>query len=469
MTRPLVSVCVPAHNQASYIAGALRSALHHDLDLEVLVQDDASTDATAGVVRALADPRVRYARNDRRLGVAATRNVLLDRARGTYVAWLDADDEHLPGLLARQVDALAADPAIGLAHGGFHVIGAGGERLADWPAPLERDTVEPAQVAFGHLIAANEMATSTVVVPRERHRATGGFRPQIGASSTDWDAWLRIVRDGGVAYFAAPVARYRQHAATISAATAPGGERLRCDIAVVRRALREHPPGRATAATANAALAAKALDHAGDRFTRGDRLRAARAVALAARLAPDAVGPHAPRLLLATLRGDEDAAFRANRRSLAALADRLAGTRYGARVRRAAAGDPEWDATLERIAGALRRTLPGDAVVAAISKWDPTLLRLIGRAGRNFPDRRLMPDGYPRDGAAAVAHLEQLRREAGVTHLVVPDAYAWWLEHYAPFADHLDERYRRAPGGPDCVVFDLRDDAAAEATRIAVG
>ena len=52
-----------------------------------------------------------------------------------------------------------------------------------------------------------------------------------------------------------------------------------------------------------------------------------------------------------------------------------------------------------------------------MTKWDPTLLRLSRRHGVQFPDRRQMPDGYPRTGAEVVAHLELLRRR-GVTHLV---------------------------------------------------
>jgi len=463
VTAPLVSVCVPAHDQAPYIAAALRSALAQDVDLEVVVQDDASTDGTGSVVDGIADPRVRYARHGRRLGVAATRNACLARARGRYVAWLDADDEHLPGMLARQVEALEADPGIGLAHGGFQVMTAGGEPLADWPAPFEGDAVEAPAVAFRHLLASNEMTTSTVVVRRECHDATGGFRPEIGVSSTDWDAWLRIVRHNGVAYTAAPVARYRQHKGTISSATTPGGQRLRCDIAVVRHVLRHHaaglPDGARMSAAAHAALATKALDHAGDLFTRGHRSGAARAVAHASRLAPSAVSPLAPRLLRSTMRGDEDASYRTTRAILGRLADRLEGTRYGRKVRRAAAGDPEWEAALERIARGLRRTLPRDANVAAVAKWDPTLLSLIEREGRNFPDRGLMPDGYPRDGAAAVEHLEQLRRE-GVSHLVVPSAYSWWLDHYTQLADHLEDRYRREAGSAECLVFDLRGDDA---------
>ncbi|MDQ3720403.1 MAG: glycosyltransferase, partial [Actinomycetota bacterium] len=261
MSAPLVSVCVPTRNQASYLGDALAGALAQDVDLELLVHDDASTDETAAVVARAEDSRIRYVRHERPLGVAVNRNTCLAAARGRYVAWLDSDDEYLPGMLERQLAVLENGPEVGLVHGGFHLVGAGGERLPDWPAPFERDVVEPAREAFRQLIASNELTTSTVVARRSHHEAAR-FRPGVGASSSDWDAWLRIARHVGVAYTAAPVARYRQHPETISRATSPSGERLRCDIAVVRHVLRRHARGlpefSRIASAARAALAVKA-------------------------------------------------------------------------------------------------------------------------------------------------------------------------------------------------------------------
>jgi hypothetical protein len=456
---PLVSVCVPTRNQAAYLGGALASALAQDVELEVLVHDDASLDGTEGVVRQLADPRVRYLRHELPLGVARNRNTCLASARGRYVAWLDSDDEYLTGALARQLAVLEADSRIGLVHGSFRVIGAEDERLPDWPAPFDCDTVEPARQAFANLVASNEITTSTVVVRRSCHEAAGGFQRGAGASSSDWDAWLRLALRADVAYTTEPVARYRQHANTISRGTSASGERLRCDIAVVRGLLSsEHsrlPDRRRVAATASAALAVKALAHAGDLLTRGRREASMRAVALSARLAPGPIARLAPRLLRSTARGDTYGCYRANKKMLARLAEVLEGTRYGAKVGAAAATDADWEAVVARAAEAVRRVVPADARVGAVTKWDPTLLELSGRRGHNFPDRRRLPDGYPRDGAAAVAHLEHMRGE-GLSHLVLPNASFWWLEHYPALARHLDDRAVRLWADEDCLIYELR-------------
>src|SRR4051812_25713916 len=162
MGTPLVSVCMPARDHAPFVGEALASALGQDVELEVLVGDDASSDGTAAVAASLGDPRVRVLRHGRRVGVAANRDRLRAGARGRYVAWLDADDAYEPGGLTRQVTLLDRHPEVGLAHGRSVLIDEHGERLADPPTARPGDRIENSAVAFGHLLAGNEVATSTV-------------------------------------------------------------------------------------------------------------------------------------------------------------------------------------------------------------------------------------------------------------------------------------------------------------------
>ena len=75
-----------------------------------------------------------------------------------------------------------------------------------------------------------------------------------------------------------------------------------------------------------------------------------------------------------------------------------------------------------------------------ISRGDDELLDVEGRSGGHFPqaaDGRYLGH-HPADGAAALAHLDELRRQ-GAEYLVVPSTAAWWLEHYGSFAAHLRE------------------------------
>ena len=286
-----------------------------------------------------------------------------------------------------------------------------------------------------------------MVARRGAHAGAGSFAPDIGPSSTDWHMWLRLALRGDVAYSARPVARYRQHRRSISRPTSMSGERLRCDVRVAARALREPARPRGVARIAAAALAAKALLHAGDMYTSGRRGDSLAAVKLAGRL-----GAPIADLLTATRRGDGVACATLTKHALGRLAALLEGTRFGARVRRLAATDPAWDAELAHAGRAVARATPPGAIVAVIAKWDPALLAAAGRAGCNFPDRELLPDGYPRDGAEAVAHLEDLRRTRGVTHLALPSVSRWWLEHYPEFADRLG---RAGSDDGRCAIYDL--------------
>jgi glycosyltransferase involved in cell wall biosynthesis len=464
MTRPDVSVCIPARDHGRFLHEAVASALGQDgVDLEVIVHDDASTDATATVLAGFDDPRVRWRRHARRVGVAANRNSCVAAARGRNVAWLDADDAYLAGALARQLAVLDDNPRVVLVHAGFEVVGEDGEPKRRWPAPFPGDAIETSAVAFRQLLASNEITTSTVLVRRSSLHAAGRFSGAAGPSGSDWAMWLRVALRGNIAYSAAPVARYRQHDQSISHATVRTGRRLLCDVRIATRVLREErgrlPDGPGLRRLSRAALASKAIAHAGDARLRGDRRAMLATLGLATRLAPGAVGRLLPALLLAAVRQDDPAWMRLAGQALARLAPRLAGTRHGERLEAAAVADADWDAVLIRIARVVRRIVPPDAKIATVAKWDPTLLRLSRRRGQNFPDLRQLPEGYPRQGATVVEHLEAVRRD-GISHLVIPSASFWWLEHYADFARHL-ARYPTAWRDPDCRIFDLREGRAA--------
>ena len=456
----LVSVCIPTRNQARYLPTAIESALGQPVeDLEVVVHDDASTDETAAVLADFHDPRLRVARHTQPLGIAASRNALLEDARGEYIAWLDSDDRYTDGSLARRVQLLRENPCIGLVHGAFELIDDRNRPLRSWPAVHDVDTFQPGEVAFRELLQSNTITTSTVVARRSAHEAAGPFSETVGRTSSDWDMWLRIALRADVAYTASVVASYRQHANSISRPALADGERLRCDMAVTRHVLqherRRIPDLREAERLARAALAAKAIARVGELHTAGRRWNAAAAVLLAVRLAPRAGGLDALKLLIATLRGDDYGSYRTTRRIDGKLGERLGDSRVGQRLRARAAEDPLYERTVIRAARQVRRLTARDAQVATVTKWDPTLLRLSRRHGVQFPDRRQMPDGYPRSGPEVVAHLELLRRR-GVTHLVFLQSTLWWLDHYPALAEHLHRRHRLLHTDPDCSVWQLR-------------
>lgn len=456
----LVSVCIPTRNQARYLATAVESALDQPVaELEVVVHDDASTDETGAVLAGFGDPRLRTVRHPERVGIAASRNALLEDARGEYIAWLDSDDRYTDGSLARRLRVLQANPGVGLVHGAFDLIDDRDQPLPSWPAVHEGDTLQPGEIAFRELLQSNTITTSTVVARRSAHDAAGPFSEAVGRTSSDWEMWLRIALRADIAYTASVVASYRQHADSISRPALADGERLRSDMAVARNLLhserRRIPNLREAERLARDSLAAKAISRAGEMHTAGRRRDATAAILVALRLAPRAAGLDAVKLLLAALRGDDYGSFRATKRINGKLAARLGSSRVGERLQAQAATDPLYERAVIRAARHVRRLTPRGGQIATVTKWDPTLLRLSRRHGVQFPDRRQMPNGYPRTGPEVIAHLELLRRR-GVTHLVFLQSTLWWLDHYPTFAEHLRRHYRLLHADSDCAVWQLR-------------
>jgi glycosyltransferase involved in cell wall biosynthesis len=104
---PLVSIIVPAFNAEATLAETLRSALAQaHSNIEVIVVDDGSTDATAAIAERFASEDIRLTLiRTANVGIAAARNLAIAASKGDYVAPLDADDLWHPAKIARQVAA----------------------------------------------------------------------------------------------------------------------------------------------------------------------------------------------------------------------------------------------------------------------------------------------------------------------------------------------------------------------------
>lgn len=112
---PKVSVIMPIYNtKPDYLRQAIDSTLAQIfLDFELLLCDDCSEPYIQEIVDSYKDSRIIYVRNHKNLGVASSRNRLIDMARGEYLALLDSDDTMSNDRLAKQVDFLDKHTEIG--------------------------------------------------------------------------------------------------------------------------------------------------------------------------------------------------------------------------------------------------------------------------------------------------------------------------------------------------------------------
>ena len=170
----LVSVIVPAYNAAATIDETLKSALAQThQNLEILVVDDGSTDATAEIVAAFAKRDQRIALlHQLNAGVAAARNLAIEHARGSYIAPLDADDLWHPLKIARQVGAMRqGGPRVGVVYCWRRLIDVTGRIIPEYRLPYPHEGNVLAAVLLGNIPGNG----SVPLIRRERLLDVGGF------------------------------------------------------------------------------------------------------------------------------------------------------------------------------------------------------------------------------------------------------------------------------------------------------
>jgi glycosyltransferase involved in cell wall biosynthesis len=117
-SKPLVSIAIAAYNRAHLIGRTLDSLLRQSVaDFELIISDDASSDGTRQVCEryANADPRVRYSRNDSRLGLAKNCSHVLSLTSGEFVVLAGDDDVYEPNFLDRLLAEMRRYPTVSLA------------------------------------------------------------------------------------------------------------------------------------------------------------------------------------------------------------------------------------------------------------------------------------------------------------------------------------------------------------------
>src|SRR4028118_698519 len=119
LNQPLVSVIIPAYNAENFIAKTLETVLSQTYqNIEVLVVDDGSPDTTAEIVKSFVENYSRVSLlQQSNAGVAAARNLAIEKSKGEYIAPIDADDIWYPQNIEKQVQCfLDSDPSVGLVY-----------------------------------------------------------------------------------------------------------------------------------------------------------------------------------------------------------------------------------------------------------------------------------------------------------------------------------------------------------------
>jgi glycosyltransferase involved in cell wall biosynthesis len=232
---PAVSVLLAVHDGAPLVSKAVASVLAQtDPDLELIVVDDGSTDATPSLLAAVTDPRLRVHRQTHS-GLTRALNRALSLARGPLVARLDADDLALPARVARQRAFLAQHPEIGLLGTAAREDDAAGVPVRVVRPPADDPALRRA------LIRANPFVHSSVMARRELLTRVGGYDETLDVAQ-DYELWMRLARHTRLANLDEVLVVRRLGARRVSVEREE--DRLRTEVRVRWRAVRSgaYPP-----------------------------------------------------------------------------------------------------------------------------------------------------------------------------------------------------------------------------------
>lgn len=229
---PRVSMVMPVHNGARWLADAIDSVLAQDFaDFELILVNDASRDASPAIMAAAAarDPRVRLLHLETNVGLPAALNHGFAAARGDLHSWTSDDNLLRPPMLGRLVATLDAQTEADVVHADFMLIDEAGTELGrSRVGPVER-------LLYGNNVGACFLYRARVTA------ALGGYDTQLFGVE-DYDFWLRAAQRFTFAALHEDLYVYRKHGGSLTSQRAEQIQALTAQI--VERALPVTLPAR---------------------------------------------------------------------------------------------------------------------------------------------------------------------------------------------------------------------------------
>jgi len=228
MEKNMVSVIIPAWNRKESLKRAIESVLmQEDVSLEVLVCDDGSTDGSVEMVSSWPDSRVRLLSGPRGKRPAIPRNRGIKAAKDEWLAFLDDDDEWLPGKLKAQIDFASEKGYLAVTTNALRKIPGHNE------TPPYHTCEIPECCDFKTLVNLNYVITSSVIVHSSLFKRVKGFPESAKLTAReDYALWLRVssitpfgyIKEPYIIYTDIPSQSIRKH----------GGKRRKAEAQVYR-------------------------------------------------------------------------------------------------------------------------------------------------------------------------------------------------------------------------------------------
>ncbi len=209
MSKPKVSIVIPAYNSMKYLPDTLSSVWRQTFtDFEVLVVNDGSSDNIKEWASQVKDSRFKFI-SQANQGVSAARNAGILASQGDYIALLDADDLWAPTKLETHVLCLDKNPKVGLVCSWTAMMNAQGQPTGRFMKPVADGNI------YTKILVKNIIDCPSVLVRRSCFNEVGLFDTNIRYNE-DWEMWIRIAARYEFAVIKEPLVYYRQHPNNVS-------------------------------------------------------------------------------------------------------------------------------------------------------------------------------------------------------------------------------------------------------------
>ena len=205
MENPLISIIIPAYNAVKYIEETINSCLNQThSNIEVIVQDDRSTDGTWELINKLyaTNPKVSLFRNEKNLGIGDNWNAAYDKVTGEYVIIFNADDLIVPELITSFLKRFDSDPSIDIVTGKFDVLISETGQTAIYPdhVNMKGGIVQDVFEKFYFKCAFHWNYTLVTRTLLERVKLRNG-KLFLNTQICDGELWYRCFLDNAKIYF----------------------------------------------------------------------------------------------------------------------------------------------------------------------------------------------------------------------------------------------------------------------------
>ena len=196
---PKVSIVLPVHNGSRFLRGAIDSCLKQThRDIELIIVDDCSTDATPDIVRSFDDARMKVIRNGKNQRLPRSLNIGFRQATGDYLTWTSDDNEYEPSAIEKMLGCLKKDPGADFVYADYWALDEGTGKKKPLRLPDILDLREKNQVGACFLYT------------RRVYEKVGDYNPHLEMVE-DYDYWIRTWKKFKTVHCAESLYLYRYH------------------------------------------------------------------------------------------------------------------------------------------------------------------------------------------------------------------------------------------------------------------